>query len=887
MSEELTKGLVKKRLVEVGYPQNQDEEIKGVIYYKEDSYKNGNNSDKVLSEAFTRASKKLTGNEGSPDYTIKDNNNNLVIVIECKSDTDKHQTYDNLDDYKKGLGGIKEISEYAINGAIHYATYLNYAYDVVAVAVSGISEENYRCTSFYLPKGKDLNSLYLLEDSAYNDTLMLPCYYKEMIDELLGKYKEEREKVESELKNYANQCNNFLRANHISAKDRAGFLSSIVLALTNKDSDFYKAVERAMPDDRIRKPFTEELGDKAILRLWESLKDIWKNKDTLPEIKYNYLEEYYNTLLLSNLLEKSEGTNKFFYYGDNILTRCTYSIYINIVKKMDNHPKVDIMGTFYTAFLKYAKGDAKDKGVVLTPKHVTELFCDIAEHFLGKKLDDTTGVIDICTGTGGFLISALNKMDNNINNLTISDEEKKKRKLFVRQNCLIGVEREPEMFALAYANMRFHGDGKSNLYACSSLLKDNALVNNKPPITLKEEITSKLQRPIVGMINPPYSLLNTKNKEEKGKSKQTGQSELDFVYSMLEYLQPGGIGIAIVPMSCTSSKDDKKMRETILEHHTLLATMTMPKKLFHESKVGTQTCIMVFKAHFKHNDSNKIVFLSRWLDDGFITIPHVGRFDRDNLWKSAKGEWIRQLNGLAKKDDTTFLLKEIEKNDEWIAEAYVETDYSKLTVKDFEKQVKRYAFFRYTQDNDELDENLLESILDFYENGSQKYKGKVINKECNLNFKNWTYFPINEIFPKISRGERQKASDRMSGDIPYYSASKNNNGLTDYIDNPTFIEHDALIYTTFGDSYYVVGNFTASDEITILNNEKLNRYNGLFISTIIKQEKYRYSFGRKAFKNKICNARLYLPYEKIKDKVVPNWDYMEEFIKRIDYSKAI
>ena len=74
------------------------------------------------------------------------------------------------------------------------------------------------------------------------------------------------------------------------------------------------------------------------------------------------------------------------------------------------------MGTFYTVFLKYASGDAKDKGIVLTPKHVTELFCDLAEFYLGKKLDNTTKIIDICCGTGGFLIAALNRMDNNINN---------------------------------------------------------------------------------------------------------------------------------------------------------------------------------------------------------------------------------------------------------------------------------------------------------------------------------------------------------------------------------------------------------------------------------------------------------------------------------------
>ena len=142
------------------------------------------------------------------------------------------------------------------------------------------------------------------------------------------------------------------------------------------------------------------------------------------------------------------------------------------------------------------------------------------------------------------------------------------------------------------------------------------------------------------------------------------------------------------------------MREAILEKHTLLATMTMPKKLFQESKVGTQTCIMVFKAHFKHDLSSKLVFLSRWLDDGFVTVPHVGRYDKDNQWKAIKGEWIRQLEGLAKPDPTVYLKKTLSKNDEWLAEAYVETDYSKLTDDDFERTLKKYALFLYMQEND-------------------------------------------------------------------------------------------------------------------------------------------------------------------------------------------
>jgi len=159
-----------------------------------------------------------------------------------------------------------------------------------------------------------------------------------------------------------------------------------------------------------------------------------------------------------------------------------------------------------------------------------------------------------------------------------------------------------------------------------------------------------------------------------------------------------------VPLSCASSSNEKKLREKILKEHTLLAVMSMPTKLFKNSNVDATTCIMVFKAHTKHNDSSKIVFLSRWVDDGFVTIPHSGRFDKDGKWLSVKKEWLRQLIGLAKENKTVYLKRELNIGDEWLAEAYVETDYSKLTEKDFENQLKKYALFQHMQQNDLGDE---------------------------------------------------------------------------------------------------------------------------------------------------------------------------------------
>ena len=180
-----------------------------------------------------------------------------------------------------------------------------------------------------------------------------------------------------------------------------------------------------------------------------------------------------------------------------------------------------------------------------------------------------------------------------------------------------------------------------------------------------------------------------------------GQDELDFIASMLHYLKTGGIGIAIVPMSCASNSG-AKLRKELLKHHTLLACMTMPSNLFFDSRVGIPTCIMVFKAHIKH-DEDKSVFFARWKNDGFVVIPHNGRKDSGN-WKAIKKEWLDQIDGTANPNKYIWLKKKINIKDEALAEAYIETDYSKLTDDDFERTLKKYALFKYMEENGLLEE---------------------------------------------------------------------------------------------------------------------------------------------------------------------------------------
>jgi len=791
-SEETTKGLVSDKLKNIDeYPTTQNLTVNKVTWFKEDSYKNTNYS--KLCEIFKKASKNQKLNSrGTPDFTITLDSSEIIVLVECKSDVRNHSQFVNYEDYiTHGYGTSIETNRYAINGALWYASFLKDYYDVIAIGVSGQNNVEAKVTSFVWPKGKEITDIKLVENGNLNNSLISIEQYKKDIDIILERFAPTEELIRKELRKYTLSCANFLRANGIEDNSKAGFVSAIILGLTNRDSKLYKDTKNAIDSKRIKKAGvmdTDPLGSLSVKILKASLygdgdpiteaesyiKGVW-DIDGIPMGKRTALQKFYDVLLTKNeLLNAPKGKNKYFQDGKTVLSCCIFSLYEYVIEVLEKYTGIDVMGEFYTTFLRFTKGNAKEKGIVLTPKHITEFFCDIAEYYLDKRFDENTKVIDICCGTGAFLIATLNKIRANISTLSISEIAKNEKYSLAQKNSLIGVEKDASMYTLAYANMRFHGDGKSNLFNCSSLLIDSYAPiddSGKTYISKQSDLLTKI--PLhealkefndidVGMINPPYSLnkkdnssnqeyqlikdiealkdeikkkkmmkknkkineeeekinkinedidlLNKKiqNKELEIKSQnlqevvfQKGQDELDFVASMLHYLKKGGIGIAIVPMSCAGNSG-AKLRSELLKHHTLLACMTMPLQLFFDSHIDIATCIMVFKAHIPH-DNSKATFFGRWIDDGFKIIPHNGRKDTGE-WKKIKQKWIDQIDGTAEANPYIWLKKKINIDDEALAEAYIKTDYSKLSDVDFEKILKKYSLFKYMDKNGLIEE---------------------------------------------------------------------------------------------------------------------------------------------------------------------------------------
>lgn len=233
----------------------------------------------------------------------------------------------------------------------------------------------------------------------------------------------------------------------------------------------------------------------------------------------------------------------------------------------------------------------------------------------------------------------------------------------VRKHCVVGVEQLPNMYALAASNMILRGDGKANLYQGSCFDK-----------AITKDVRSHACT--VGMLNPPFS----QNDEDL--------HELVFVKHLLGCLVQGGTGIAIVPMSCAITPHP--LREELLKHHTLEAVMSMPDELFYP--VGMVTCIMVFTAGIPHQESARKTWFGYWKDDGFIKTKNKGRIDAYGRWPGIRDRWVEQFRNREVRTGEC-ITAYVTAADEWCAEAYMETDYSKLTQTDFERVVKNYAVF--------------------------------------------------------------------------------------------------------------------------------------------------------------------------------------------------
>lgn len=302
----------------------------------------------------------------------------------------------------------------------------------------------------------------------------------------------------------------------------------------------------------------------------------------------------------------------------------------------------------------------------------------------------------------------------------------------IKKRQLIGFEKNTSMYILAMSNMLFRGDGKSNIYhvdyfsdeVCHIISKEEEQIlkgndrDKKAKIqnAIDNTILGKLSknediRPTIGFINPPYSgsydnyekLQSDISKAAADVKKQSGKKkpwmkEISFLERLLS--QCSRYCIMIAPLSAYYK--DQKIRNRILESHTLKYVISMPNDLF-QPNASTHTAIAVFECNKPQKETETVFYDLR--DDGFVLHKTHGRMDTGK-WAVLESKMLDAITNDPKKNanDYTLIVQKPGKEDEWTINQYSKTDYSQLSEKDFENQLKKYALFRYMEDNANLEE---------------------------------------------------------------------------------------------------------------------------------------------------------------------------------------
>lgn len=591
----------------------------------------------IVEKLLKNASKSGDGC-GKPEFIITNPNYpEIIVVVECKADITKHES-NNKDKY----------ADYAVDGVLLYSKYLSKEFNVIGIAYSGNEEDNCKFSSFLTINGlSNQTCIYNPKDkSTINELLSFKEY-----DDIIHYNPEKQEKDLNSVLKFTKKLHNYIYSNVPIEEDKKTLLvSGIILGLENDVfSKGYFGYEQE-EDNRI----CEELHNHISISL---------KATKMAKTKIDLMTEVFRFIVADKDIFQTIDNN----VGKSKICHMIDLIKAEVLPFIKRYAEIDFIGHFYNEFIRYTGGDGKGLGIVLTPKHVTEFMAELI------SIDRNSIVLDTCTGTAGFLITAMYKMIDDIKKSNLSEKEKANKIAHIKEKQLIGIEQNSKLFTMAASNMYFKGDGKTNL-----LLGDCFTFNGKLTIDDLDDKGNKISiKPNKALINPPYAQKNQNLKE------------IDFINFTLNQLADGGQFACIVPIS-VAIKDEKSLlskKLNILQKHRLDAVFSMPNELFYP--VSTNTCIMVFTANVPHPIDYE-TFFGYLKNDGF-DISRKGRVDKGE-WMNIKQEYLTMFKN-KKSIPGKSVCKVVTANDEWCAEAYMETDYSQISKNDFIKNIKQYIAF--------------------------------------------------------------------------------------------------------------------------------------------------------------------------------------------------
>lgn len=611
-------------------------------------------------EAMKHASKKQTGSQGTADFTYVvegvDSNDTYLILVETKTDTSNHENKQN----DKLLLDVKSTQNYAVNGAIWYAKSIQKRSKlfpkIIAIGISGTYKKQ-KISPYFINETGGVVELPKTTGLVEFSNTNIDEYYRVNVEHKIP----QSELNAEELKKYASKLHNDIR-NYTSLKNtlKAPLVAAILLAIHSKSlvlTDLKGSTSASNNDGMIIYRDIQAYFDKR--KIEEPDFDDSKITPILQEFQF-----LYGLQALNRPIKELNNHTPLYQFTTDL-----FEVY-NTVKIGDDS---DLLGDFYSEFVKYNDSDGSVLGIVLTPPHITGLMSDLLQ--IGKN----NYLLDPTTGSGAFLVSGMNRMVSQIDKNSADYEEQFRD---IVSHRLYGVESERSIYAVAASNMILRGDGKSNMTYGNFF--EYKLDKDRNSLDTNTTIYGRAPKIDRVLMNPPYS---------QGKK----APEIKFIRHALELLDNGGKLAVIVPISVfvsggkgVSTKEFLEFKQWLLKDYIVDSIITMNPQTFYPT--ATQTVIAIISKNTGVGQGQRKTKLINFTDDGYTLIPKRGLLPNGSDVNKRKRLIDVVVNDVDDSED--FVIKvQLSEDNEWVHNAHY-TNMDKPTDADFANALADYLAFK-------------------------------------------------------------------------------------------------------------------------------------------------------------------------------------------------
>lgn len=726
----------------------------------------------------------------------------------------------------RGEPHYDNINKYALNGAVHYANAIldyTHSYDeVIALGINGYEDASELKTqyAFYYLNRKNLSVPKKIGD--FSD---LSCFSKEHLESFITKLdslslsEKERENaienLESDIESKLNALNQFLHDEllNINPNTRVALLVGMIMAA--------QGVKGKIAPLKVEELKCEQGANSNDGQIFlNKIKDFLCEKNLPQEKVAMVINDLESAFIHSKLHTPSSYTKNLLHTSDESPLKKTYQIVLdNILPLVKKLQTADIAGRLFNSITKWLEVPDNEKNdVVLTPRYVVDMMVSLT----GVNKDSF--VWDYATGSGAFLISAMNAMIKDAQNLQ-SPKEIESKIAHIKAYQLLGIEKRSDIYLLGILNMILLDDGSANLLHKDSLKDFNGSY---------EQGDKKGQSfpADVFLLNPPYSA--------------SGKGFI-FVERALRKMSKGRACVII--QENAGSGNGLPYTADILKHSTLLASIKMPSDLF-AGKSSVQTAIYVFEVGKAHNVKQMVKFID-FSSDGYTRAARKKAKASTNLkdTDNAKARYEELINVVLYGSGYLHYYKDFYIEDtinlegrDWTYSQHKKIDTTP-TLADFKKCVSEYLAWEVS--NVLKNSTKADSINGGMEGNALSPRLAKLEKEFKQNGGKWREFKITQLF-NYERGTRLTKGHRIAGNIPLLTAGEFNQGVKEFISNEEQkIFSNAITIDMFCNSFVHIKPFCCDDNILVLTAKKqMNQYHLRFISTIIGKDKPKYGYGK-------------------------------------------